>query len=86
MIYTLNENGMREIRNWIAESSEKNPRVSDLSVDGIASEIEQDINLEDDLENNSEFDWETGYRDAQGHMMFIRFDIDCFNKNQTKEV
>lgn len=84
MIYTLNENGMREIKNWIAESSEKNSRVDNLSVDGIASEIEQDINLEDDLENNSEFNWETGYRDAQGRMMFISFDIDCFNKNQTK--
>lgn len=78
--YQINETGMFQIYKWISESIEKNKNIKNLEANGIAEEIQQDIHLENDLDNNSEFNWETGFRDAQGYMMFINFGINCFDK------
>ena len=78
--YQINETGMSEIYKWISESIEKNKNIKNLKASGIAEEIQQDIHLENDLDNNSEFNWETGYKEGRGCMMFISFGIDCFDK------
>jgi len=79
--YSINQAGVYAIQNWIDSNIDNNPRLFDLWANGIASEIDRDIHLDDDLNRNGEFTFElTGYRDAQGHIMRIGLELSHFDE------
>ena len=53
-------NGIYAIQEWIDGNQDKNPRVFDLWANGIASEINQCANLEQDIALRGGFDMKPG--------------------------
>jgi DNA-binding PadR family transcriptional regulator len=80
--YQINKKGRYEIQDWINRNKDKNMKVFDLWANGIASEINRDSYLEEQLENNQEFEYETRLKDARGYPLNIRLDLNCFNKTE----
>jgi hypothetical protein len=78
----VNQSGIYAIQEWIDSNQDKNPRVFDLWANGIASEIDQCANLEQDIALNGGFEYETGLRDARGHMMFISLERQHFDGSE----
>ena len=78
----VNQSGIHAIQEWIDSNQDKNPRVFDLLANGIASEIDQCANLEQDIALNGGFEYETGLRDARGYMMFISLERQHFDANE----
>ena len=82
--YMINKKGRYEIQDWIDSNQDKNMRVFDLWSGGIASEINIDSCLEEDLENNQEFEYETRLKDGRGYPLNIRLGLDCFDKIESE--
>lgn len=80
--FTINKSGIYAIQEWIDSNQDKNPRVFDLWANGIASEINRCASLNQDVALNGGFEYETGLRNARGHMMFISLDRQHFDANE----
>jgi len=78
--YIINIKGRYEIQDWINSNQEKNMKVFDLLAGGIASEINRDSFLDEDLKNNQEFEYETRLKDGRGYPLNIRLGLNCFDK------
>ena len=78
--YIINIKGRYEIQDWINSNQEKNMKVFDLLAGGIASEINRDSFLDEDLDNNQEFEYETRLKDRRGYPLNIRLGLNCFDK------
>tara|TARA_R100000808_G_scaffold24040_1_gene54378 strand:- start:853 stop:1122 length:270 start_codon:yes stop_codon:yes gene_type:complete len=80
--FSINQSGVYAIQEWIDSNEDKNPRVFDLWANGIASEINQCANLDEDIALNGGFEYETGLRDGQGYMMFISLERHHFDASE----
>ena len=77
----VNNKGIYQIQEWIEKNQNYNSKVFTLSAKGIALEINQCANLDDDIKRNGEFVYEVGLRDARGYVMTISLDENHFNIN-----
>jgi hypothetical protein len=75
----LNEKGFEHIKTWIKQNKDRNLIIKDLILDGVAEEVNQAVDCVEDLENNGEYRFEIGLRDAQGHVMTIDFKPEHFD-------
>jgi len=82
----LNDFGVKHIKSWIEQNRDCNETVKDFIPDGVAEEVNQGISIEEDLENNGEYRFEVGLRDAQGHVMTIDFEREHFKHAPIIEV
>ena len=75
----VNKSGIYAIQAWIDSNQDKNPSVSCLWANGVASEIDQCATLEQDITVSGRFEYETGLRDARGRMLSITLEREHIN-------